>query len=106
VKKLFEFEFLNSLSEKISSFFGLTSDSIFYIDLGITKHVFLLFFVSTIVVTTLVTLIQAYISHKKNIPNKFMSIVEMFVIYLRDDVLKNFIGAKEYRDYYQRADIQ
>ena len=50
-------------------------------------------------VTTLVTLIQAYISHKKNIPNKFMSIVEMFVIYLRDDVLKNFIGAKEYRDW-------
>jgi len=98
-KNIFEFEFLNSLSEKISSFFGLTSDSIFYIDLGITKHVFLLFFVSTIVVTTLVTLIQAYISHKKNIPNKFMSIVEMFVIYLRDDVLKNFIGAKEYRDW-------
>jgi F-type H+-transporting ATPase subunit a len=43
-KNIFEFEFLNSLSEKISSFFGLTSDSIFYIDLGITKHVFLLFF--------------------------------------------------------------
>ena len=50
-KNVFEFEFLNSLSEKISSFFGLTPDSLFYIDLGITKHVFLLFFVSTIVVT-------------------------------------------------------
>ena len=64
-KNIFEFEFLNSLSEKISSFFGLTSDSLFYIDLGITKHVFLLFFVSTIVVATLITFIQAYISHKK-----------------------------------------
>ena len=29
-KNVFEFEFLNSLSEKISSFFGLTSDSLFW----------------------------------------------------------------------------
>ena len=43
-KNIFEFEFLNSLSEKISNFFGISSDSLFYIDLGITKHVFLLFF--------------------------------------------------------------
>ena len=28
-----------------------------------------------------------------------MSIIEMFVIYLRDDVLKNFIGDKEYRSW-------
>ena len=70
-KNIFEFEFLNSLSEKISSFFGISPDSLFYIDLGITKHVFLLFFVSFIVVSSLVTLIQRYIAHKKNIPNKF-----------------------------------
>ena len=57
-KNIFEFEFLNSLSEKISSFFGLTSDSLFYIDLGITKHVFLLFFVSTIVVATIFIFVQ------------------------------------------------
>ena len=58
------------------------------------KHVFLLFFVSFIVVSTIVTLIQGYISHKKNIPNKFMSIIEMFVIYLRDDVLKILLEIK------------
>ena len=98
-KNIFEFEFLNSLSQKISNFFGISSESLFYIDLGISKHVFLLFFVSFIVVSTVVTLIQGYISHKKNIPNKFMSIIEMFVIYLRDDVLKNFIGDKEYRSW-------
>ena len=80
-------------------FFGISSESLFYVDLGISKHVFLLFFVSFIVVSTIVTLIQGYISHKKNIPNKFMSIIEMFVIYLRDDVLKNFIGDKEYRSW-------
>ena len=28
-KNIFEFEFLNSLSEKISSFFGLSSESLF-----------------------------------------------------------------------------
>ena len=78
-KNIFEFEFLNSLSERISSFFGISPDSLFYIDLGITKHVFLLFFVSFIVVSSLVTLIQRYIAHKKNIPNKFMSIVEMLL---------------------------
>ena len=98
-KNIFEFDFLNSLSAKISNFFGISNESLFYIDLGISKHVFLLFFVSFIVVSTIVTLIQGYISHKKNIPNKFMSIIEMFVIYLRDDVLKNFIGDKEYRSW-------
>jgi F-type H+-transporting ATPase subunit a len=98
-KNLFEFEILDNLSQKISSFLGISSDSLFYIDLGITKHVFLLFFVSLITVTTIVTLIQKYISNKKNIPSKFMSIIEMFVIYLRDDVLKNFIGDKEYRSW-------
>ena len=61
-KNIFEFEFLNSLSEKISNFFGISSESLFYIDLGISKHVFLLFFVSFIVVSTVVTLIQGYIS--------------------------------------------
>jgi F-type H+-transporting ATPase subunit a len=42
-KNLFEFEALDSLSQKISSFFGINSDSLFYIDLGITKHVFYYF---------------------------------------------------------------
>jgi F-type H+-transporting ATPase subunit a len=32
-KNLFEFEALDSLSQKISSFFGINSDSLFYIDL-------------------------------------------------------------------------
>ena len=40
-KNIFEFDFLNSLSSKISNFFGISSESLFYIDLGISKHVFL-----------------------------------------------------------------
>ena len=45
------------------------------------------------------TLVQSYISHKKNIPNKFMSMIEMMVVYLREDVLKATIGDKEHRDW-------
>ena len=91
-KNIFDFEILTTLTEKASAF-GLP------IDFAISKHVFLLFFVSFITVGTIVTLVQSYISHKKNIPNKFMSMIEMMVVYLREDVLKTTIGNKEHRDW-------
>ena len=99
LKNIFEFDFLDTLSLKLSNFFGISSDSIFFIDLGITKHVFLLFFVSFILVSTIISLVNSYISNKKNLPNKFMSLLEMIILYLRDDVLKNFIGDKEHREW-------
>jgi len=37
-------EFLSSLSIKVSSFFGISENSMFFINLGITKHVFVLLF--------------------------------------------------------------
>jgi len=84
---------LESLSNRFTEIFGIS------VDFGISKHVFLLFFVSLIMVSTIVALVQSYISHKKNIPNKFMSMIEMMVVYLREDVLKNSIGDKEHRDW-------
>ena len=95
---IFDLEFLSYLSTKISSFFGISDSSIFFINLGITKHVFVLLFVSVIMVLSIIGLVRNYISDKKNIPNKLMSIMEMFVVYLKDDVLENFIG-KNYREW-------
>ena len=57
-KNIFDFDFLATLTEKASAA-GLP------IDFAISKHVFLLFFVSLITVGTIVTLVQSYISHKK-----------------------------------------
>ena len=95
---IFDVEFLSNLSTKISSFFGISENSMFFINLGITKHVFVLLFISTLMVLSIIGLVRNYISHKNNIPNKLMSIVEMFVVYLKDDVLENFIG-KNYREW-------
>ena len=78
---------------------GHTLSELLPFSISFSKHQFLLLFVSFILVSSIVISVRAYISHKKNIPNKFMSIIEMFVIYLRDDVLKNFIGNKEYREW-------
>jgi F-type H+-transporting ATPase subunit a len=95
---IFDVEFLSYLSTKISSFFGISENSMFFINLGITKHVFVLLFISTLMVLSIIGLIRNYISHKNNIPNKLMSVVELFVVYLKDDVLENFIG-KNYREW-------
>ena len=83
----------HSISSFINDFFNTN------IALSFSKHQFLLLFVSFILVSSIIISVRSYISHKKNIPNKFMSIIEMFVIYLRDDVLKNFIGDKEHREW-------
>ena len=64
---IFDLEFLSYLSTKISSFFGISDSSIFFINLGITKHVFVLLFVSVIMVLSIIGLVRNYISDKKSI---------------------------------------
>jgi|TARA_B100001146_G_scaffold224468_1_gene242492 F-type H+-transporting ATPase subunit a len=71
----------------------------FGIDLSITKHVFLLFLVAFITVSSIVFLVQRYISSKTKIPGKMMSFIEMVIVFLRKDILKGFIGEKYYKDW-------
>ena len=78
---------------------GYTLSEYLPFTISFSKHQFLLLFVSFILVSSIIISVRSYISHKQNIPNKFMSIIEMFVLYLRDDVLKNFIGDKEHREW-------
>ena len=63
----------------------------FGIDLSITKHVFLLFLVAFITVSSIVFLVQRYISSKTKIPGKMMSFIEMVIVFLRKDILKGLL---------------
>ena len=71
----------------------------FGIDLSITKHVFLLLLIAFITVPSIVFLVQRYISSKTKIPGKTMNFIEIIVVYIRDNVLKSFIGEKYYREW-------
>ena len=82
---------------EISALFTLPK--IYGIDFSITKHVFLLLLVSFITVTSIIFLVQRYISSHTKVPGKPMNFVEMIVVYIRENVLKNFIGEKYYREW-------
>jgi len=68
-------------------------------DFSITKHVFLLILVALITVSSMIFLVQNYISSKTKIPGKTMNFVEMIILYMRENVLKGFIGEKYYKDW-------
>ena len=69
------------------------------IDFSITKHVFLLLLVAFITVTSIIFLVQRYIASHTKVPGKPMNFIEMIVVYIRENVLKNFIGEKYYREW-------
>ena len=82
---------------EISALFTLPK--IYGIDFSITKHVFLLLLVAFITVTSIIFLVQRYISSHTKVPAKPMNFIEMIVVYIRENVLKNFIGEKYYREW-------
>jgi len=83
-------------------FFDFHNSSIakkYGIDFSITKHVFLLLLVAFITVTSIIFLVQRYIASNTKVPGKPMNFIEMIVVYIRENVLKNFIGEKYYREW-------
>ena len=82
---------------EISALFTLPK--IYGIDFSITKHVFLLLLVAFITATSIIFLVQRYISSHTKVPAKPMNFIEMIVVYIRENVLKNFIGEKYYREW-------
>ena len=68
-------------------------------DFSITKHVFLLILVAFITVSSMIFLVQNYISSKTKVPGKTMNFIEMIILYMRENVLKSFIGEKYYKDW-------
>ncbi|MDP6907431.1 MAG: F0F1 ATP synthase subunit A [Candidatus Marinimicrobia bacterium] len=83
-------------------FFDFHNSSIakkYGIDFSITKHVFLLLLVAFITVTSIIFLVQRYIASHTKVPGKPMNFIEMIVVYIRENVLKNFIGEKYYREW-------
>ena len=83
-------------------FFDFHNSSIakkYGIDFSITKHVFLLLLVAFITVTSIIFLVQRYIASHTKVPGKPMNFIEIIVVYIRENVLKNFIGEKYYREW-------
>ena len=50
-------------------------------------------------ITSIIFLVQRYIASHTKVPGKPMNFIEMIVVYIRENVLKNFIGEKYYREW-------
>jgi len=64
------------------------------IDFSITKHVFMLWFVATLVFTVVTVLVRRYVAQARLVPSGPMNLLEIGVEFIRDDVAVPNLGAK------------
>ncbi len=72
--------------------------SLWGIDLSITKHVVTMWLVCGILCAILFTAASKFSSNSLERPSRLMSLVEIFVNFIRDDIAKPFVG-KNYRKF-------
>ncbi len=68
-------------------------------DLSITKNVLALFFSAALIVFILARATKSYSRRKGKAPRGLQSLIEMLVIFIRDDVARSAIGEKKYEKY-------
>src|SRR6187549_2566387 len=64
------------------------------IDLSVTKHVFMLWLVATVVFILMTTVVRRFLKSGKPVPTGFMSALEMVVLYVRDEIVQPNVGRK------------
>lgn len=64
------------------------------IDFSVTKHVFMLWLVATIVFLVVTVAVRSYLRQERMIPRRFMNSIEALVEYLRDSVVQPNVGSK------------
>jgi len=65
---------------------------IFGIDLSVTKHVFMLWFVAAIVFILVTWTVRRYLRQERLIPTGFMNAIEAVVEYVRDSIVQPNVG--------------
>ena len=64
------------------------------IDLSVTKHVFMLWFVAAVVFVLVTTVVRRFLSSGRPVPTGFMSALEAVVVYIRDEIVQPNVGRK------------
>jgi len=64
------------------------------IDLSVTKHVFMLWLVATVVFLLVTTAVRRYLKSGRPVPTGFMSALEAVVVYVRDEMVLPNVGRK------------
>ena len=68
--------------------------TLFGIDFSVTKHVFMLWLVASIVFLVVTVAVRSYLRQERMIPRRFMNSIEALVEYLRDSVVQPNVGSK------------
>ena len=68
--------------------------AIFGIDFSITKHVFMLLLVATVVFLLVTTTVRRYLKQDRLVPGGFMNALEFVVEFIRDSIVLPNVGAK------------
>lgn len=68
--------------------------TVFGIDLSVTKHVFVLWFVAALVFILVTWAVRRYLKQEQLIPSGFMGAIEAFVEFVRDSIVQPNVGAK------------
>ena len=64
------------------------------IDLSVTKHVFMLWLVATLVFLIVTTVVRRFLRSGRAVPTGFMSALEAVVLYVRDEMVQPNVGRK------------
>ena len=64
------------------------------IDLSVTKHVFMLWFVAALVFIIVTVAVRRFLSSGRPVPTGFMSALEAVVLYVRDEMVQPNVGRK------------
>lgn len=64
------------------------------IDFSVTKHVFMLWFVATIVFILVTTVVRRYLKQTNPVPSGFANALEAVVVFVRDDIAQPNVGKK------------
>ena len=68
--------------------------TVFGIDFSVTKHVFMLWFVASLVFLGVTLTTRRYLKQDRMIPSGFMSALEFVVQFIRDSIVRPNVGAK------------
>ncbi len=67
---------------------------VFGIDFSVTKHVFMLWFVATVVFLLVTLTTRRYLRQDKMVPSGFMNALEFIVVFIRDSIVLPNVGSK------------
>ena len=68
--------------------------TVFGIDLSVTKHVFMLWFVAAVLFLLVTAMVRRFLRSRRPVPGGVMNALEAVVVFVRDDIVQPNVGRK------------